>query len=200
MKVVGLFLVMSLGAANAFWFFRNSETTATADGRPVDDTCEAYGEAGSCEFFDCFEQRLPCGRDFYMQRFGNHYCNRFESNMESFTEAGQEFLVNSRQCVTRRLLEYYRRDYVNCHDLEHDAIDMIGPCYTENGFCEIIGDNAEQFLNVFDISDLFDAGAGKLWRELLGLARHCGGQALTQFMSAAASQLSPLRALFGDKK
>ncbi|KAK7097296.1 uncharacterized protein [Littorina saxatilis] len=200
MKVLLVAMVIFVAKANA-WFFRNSETTATADGRGIDDGCEAFGEAGSCEFFDCFEQRLPCGRDFYMQRYGNNYCNRFNTFMESFTEAGQEFLVNSQQCVTRRLLEYYRRDYINCHDLEHDAIAMIGPCYMESGFCDIIGDNTEQFIEVFEFNDLFGSGSAKLWRELLGLARQCGGRSLANFMSTTASRLSPLRSFFGgDKK
>merc|ERR1711976_22404 len=87
MKAVVLFVVMFAGCTNA-WFFsfgRNEETTATAQRRPVDDTCESFGEAGTCAFFNCFEQRLPCGHDWYIMRFGNKYCNRFESRMETFT-------------------------------------------------------------------------------------------------------------------
>ena len=39
----------------------------------------------------------------------------------------------------------------------------------------------------------------RLWRELFGLAQHCGGRAFRNFMSATASRLNPLRSLFGDE-
>ena len=58
-------------------------------------------------------------------------------------------------------MQYYRREYVNCHRLEHDAIGMIGPCFTDNGFCDIIVDNSRQFIEVFEFDDLFSAGSGK---------------------------------------
>ncbi|PVD35234.1 hypothetical protein C0Q70_06515 [Pomacea canaliculata] len=180
--VVVLALVLTLGCADAWWIFsRNNERTATADGRPVDSACVAHGQSGNCEFFNCFEQRLPCGREFYMQRYGNFYCNRFQTFMPSFTAAGQEFLRNTQQCMNQRLLDTYSRDYVNCHNLEHDAVAAVGDCYRRHGFCDIIGDNAQQ-----------------LWREILGLARHCGGQALTRFMASVSSRVSPLRSLIGN--
>ena len=74
---------------------------------------------------------------------------------------GQQFLMNSQQCVKERLLEYYRRDYVNCHRLEHNAIAMISPCYIDNGFCDIIVENSQQFIEVFEFNDLFRGGSGK---------------------------------------
>ena len=69
--------------------------------------------------------------------------------------------MNSQRCVTLRLVEYYRRDYVNCHDLERDAIAMIGPCFTDNGFCDIIVDNSQQFIEVFQFNDLVGSGSVK---------------------------------------
>jgi hypothetical protein len=73
----------------------------------------------------------------------------------------QQFIRNATKCMTRRLLEHYRRDYVNCHNLEHDAIHTVTPCYTESGFCDVFSDNARAFMDVFQFDDLFSGGAGK---------------------------------------
>ncbi|XP_076468062.1 stanniocalcin-like [Babylonia areolata] len=197
MKVVVVAMVMLMCRSSAGWFLGNRERTAVSGGRPVDEECVEEGEAGGCEFFNCFEERLPCGRDFYMQRYGNYYCRRFQRYMANFTAEGQTFLLDSQQCITESLLEYYRRNDLNCHELEHAAIALIRPCYIRHGFCGIIRDNKEPFLQVFQLRDLFRSGALKLWRELAGLARECGRSAFSEFLRATTNRFSFLRALIG---
>lgn len=51
----------------------------------VDSQCVAHGEAGRCDFYKCFEDRLPCGEQGYMIKYGQPYCARFERVYTAFS-------------------------------------------------------------------------------------------------------------------
>lgn len=42
---------------------------------------------------------------------------------------GQQFLDDAQRCLTRSLKDMYERDFVDCHDLEHYAVQAIAPCF-----------------------------------------------------------------------
>jgi hypothetical protein len=51
------------------------------------------------------------------------------------------------------LVPHYRQTQMNCDTLDDDAVAMIGPCYLDNGFCDVINRNTAAFLNVFEFGD-----------------------------------------------
>lgn len=177
--------------SNAF-FFNNRIQTATSDGRQVDQTCLAKADAGDCGFYECFEQRLPCGRDGYMVRSAQYYCNKIEREKPSFSEEGQQFLDDSKRCMMQRLKEHYQREYTDCHDLEHDAVASITPCFVDYAFCHIFREESGKFFNIYESSDLFRPGAAKVWREMFSLASSCSTELAAQAGSAISQSLDSM--------
>lgn len=78
-----------------------------------------------------------------------------------FLLKGQDFINGTSQCLTRGLLHLYRADTVDCHRLSHDAFDLISSCYSANGFCDVVKENAAMFADVFQARHLFMHGALK---------------------------------------
>ncbi|KAK7450690.1 hypothetical protein BaRGS_00035364 [Batillaria attramentaria] len=166
-------LMAVIGVSPASGWFFGRANTASADDKPVDPDCEAHGEAGRCEFYQCFEERFPCGKDGYMAKFGTPFCARFERVYGAFTPKGQEFVNGTARCLTRGLLQYYKQDKVDCHRLSHDAFDLVSSCYASNGFCDVAEENAAVFTDVFQPKYLFKSGALKIWKEIMELMYHC---------------------------
>ncbi|CAG5133686.1 unnamed protein product [Candidula unifasciata] len=181
-QFVAFAFCLCLSSVSASWF-RSDPPVATSDGRAIDQSCLALADQGSCDFYSCFERRLPCGRDWYILKTGLYYCNKIERQKVSFSPEGQQFLSNAQRCLTQSLKDMYQRDYVDCHDLEHDAVANITRCFT--GFCDVFESDSEHFLEIYEIRDLFSRGAGKVWRQIVLLATRCGGDALREFTSNA---------------
>ncbi|BFZ08226.1 hypothetical protein BsWGS_11265 [Bradybaena similaris] len=178
-----------LASVSAILFPRRTEV-ATSDGRSINQSCLALADIGSCEFYSCFERRLPCGRDGYILRTGHYYCNKIERERGNFSPEGQQFLTEVQSCLTSALKEMYQREYVNCHDLEHHAVEAITPCFMDNEFCDVFETDSEHFLDIYEVRDLFTAGAAKVWRQIAALATNCGGEALTRFSANAREAAS----------
>lgn len=184
-------IVLALVAASAqAWLFNERTQTATSDDREVEQTCLDKADAGDCGFYECFERRLPCGRDGYMVRHGQYYCNKMEREKPTFSEEGQNFLDDAKRCMMQRLKEHYQREYTDCHDLEHDAIGSISDCFEDFAFCNVFRDESAKFWNIFEFSDLFRRGAGKIWREIFALTRQCSAVYLRDISSQAGQSIS----------
>ncbi|XP_059161330.1 stanniocalcin-2-like [Physella acuta] len=181
--------VIGVSVASAF-FFRSGTPVATADDREVEESCLALADAGSCDFYTCFERRLPCGREWYILKTGHYYCNKMQRHKNSFTPEGQTFIDDAQRCLTQSLKEVYRREYIDCHTLEHQAIESISTCFIENDFCDVLQANADKFFRVYEFSDLFTQGAGKVWRQIVSLATRCGEQTLRQVSSGTIDRIS----------
>ncbi|KAK6173052.1 hypothetical protein SNE40_016586 [Patella caerulea] len=189
-----LFLLVCVITITNAWFL-NTERIVNAE-REIEGQCQTHGSEGNCEFYNCFERRFPCRLRGYMLRYGSHYCRRFEdvdSYRHRFTPEGQEFLTASQQCMTRKLSErFYGAEEVNCHDLSHEAFNIMGDCYLDNGFCDIFWANKGAFSKVFEAMDLFDTAAFKIWREIGKLSATCGGQSASRFSSFIIQKLTNL--------
>lgn len=177
-------LCLCLSSVSARWF-RSDPPVATSGGRAIEQSCLALADQGSCDFYTCFERRLPCGRDWYILRTGLYYCNKIERQRLNFSPEGQQFLSDAQRCLTRSLKDLYQRDYVDCHDLEHDAVANITSCFTDNGFCNVFETDSQHFFDIYEIRDLFSRGAAKVWRQIVSLATNCGGEALREFTANA---------------
>ncbi|XP_005101218.2 uncharacterized protein LOC101859417 [Aplysia californica] len=181
-------LALTVASCRAFWLSRGNPT-ALAEGRAVEESCLALADEGSCEFYTCFENRLPCGRDWYMLRHGQYYCNKMQRLSSTFTDAGQAFLSDAQRCLTQALKPLYQRDNVDCHSLEHQAVAAITPCFIDNAFCSVFRDNTDQFARIYDVGDLFTRGAGKVWREIAALALRCTHEYIRDFSSETHSNV-----------
>uniref|UniRef100_A0A0B6ZJE0 Stanniocalcin n=1 Tax=Arion vulgaris TaxID=1028688 RepID=A0A0B6ZJE0_9EUPU len=183
-----LFLILLCVPTSFAFLFRRDTPIATAEGA-VNEACLNMAEQGSCEFYTCFENRLPCGRDWYMVRTGGHYCNTMRRQRTNFSPEGQRFLNDSQQCLTRSLKELYRRDHIDCQELEDAAMSAITPCFTENAFCDIFEIDASHFIDVYEFTDLFHVGANRVWRLIVSLATRCGSEALREHSSTVGERV-----------
>lgn len=44
----------------------------------VRSECTDWAHNGTCDFYDCFEQRFPCGSSGYALGYGGKYCRKFQ--------------------------------------------------------------------------------------------------------------------------
>ncbi|XP_041360312.1 uncharacterized protein LOC121376493 [Gigantopelta aegis] len=178
MKFVLAILACLLGVSKAWLLGRDLPTVqATGD---VNPTCESHGQTGMCEFYECFEDRFPCGGRGYMQKYGLFYCHNFASYYDLFTPQGKRWINETSQCLTQKLMTKYTQSSVNCHALSHFAFDSWDECYVEAGICDIYWPNAELFRQIYAVRHLFDTQATKIWRTMFQIAIGCGNRRLEE--------------------
>jgi hypothetical protein len=181
-------LCLMVASTQALWWGRGSRV-ASANGAAIDQNCLNLADQGSCEFYGCFEDRLGCGREWYIVRHGQYYCNKMQRLKENFNEAGQRFLEDAQRCMTQRLKNVYQRDMVDCHALEHSAVENTTACFTDNAFCSVFRDNSEHFMDIYEFSDMFTRSSGKLWRAVTALGTRCTAEYIRDLASDASSHI-----------
>lgn len=101
-------------------------TTALADCRPSDN---------SCDFYSCQEQQRSCGSRGYWMNFGEKYCKKFLYNEENFSPRVQSWLQDVRLCLQERTLELTQQS--SCKNLYREAMHSHVGCYVDTGFCDL---------------------------------------------------------------
>lgn len=140
------------------------------------DSCRALARAGDCGFWDCFEQRFPCGSNGYAQAYGGKYCKRLKASTDKFTPEGNEFIRKEAICQMDNLLQkYYDQPSINCRNYYDDAFVKMGACYAQSGYCDVVVDNFDGFMKTFDRRDFLNL---KLEKQVIGAARQCGGDVI----------------------
>jgi hypothetical protein len=114
-----------------------------------------------CEFFRCFEERFPCGPQYWIQRWGTKYCSKYtdKNTFSSFSIDAQRFLNSTNECLAKSLETTYRTDKpLRCKKFYITAFKSQGKCYSQNIdlFCDIFPKNKVQFSKVTDIKDYMD--------------------------------------------
>ncbi|RUS85190.1 hypothetical protein EGW08_007016 [Elysia chlorotica] len=183
---------------NASFAFLFNHPVAQAEGREAAQSCLDHAQSGNCEFYNCFEQRLPCGANYYMLKHGLYYCNKMVTRTPRFSPAGQEFLGNITKCLMEPLQEIYSRDSVDCHDLEHDAVAAIAPCFNQHNFCNVLRTDADEFFRIYEFSDLFTRGSVKLWRAMARIAADCGRHYTRQITSETETFRNSVNSFLGS--
>lgn len=194
--VLYVLVLVSFTPVSAWFFIPSDNIIARANGKPVDEGCEALGQAGACRFYRCFEDRLSCGPKGYMLRYGVPYCQAFERTLPAFTPQAQVFINKTSQCLMKTLLPYYSKDQVDCHRLSHVAFDSVSTCYIANGFCDVVQSNALTFIDVYKPRHLFQTGALKIWREIMEVTYQCDPEAVKQFARNAIRLISRIMSFF----
>lgn len=162
--------------SDAWFFFRKYPKARTKV--PANPRCSALAVRGDCEFYNCFEKRLTCGKKWYNLKYGETYCRDFKAFRDTFSPQGQKFIVEAQKCMGRELLQFYNRYTLDCHDYTHEAFRALTRCYIDNGFCQVLAKDAINFVSVFQPQHLFQRGALKIWREIVRIAYHCEPEAV----------------------
>lgn len=128
----------------------------------IDIDCVSKGILGDCEFYTCFENRRRCGSDGYMLQYGRRYCYKFGEQYDRFTEAGKQWLLCARQCLTSALTDTYLSDVpagYDCDRVRSLAFHTHVGCYIDCGFCDIWSTNKMALFKVYRLSDFFQLRA-----------------------------------------
>lgn len=111
-----------------------------------------------CEFFKSFEDRFPCGKDYWIMNWGYKYCRRYANPefIANFTKVGQELLDAVNKCLPNKFEKFYRRKQIHCKRLHDEAFDEQASCYNDvkEKFCKGFGENKLLFVKVLDYADL----------------------------------------------
>ena len=118
--------------------------------------CISMANRGDCEFYTCFENRRRCGSSGYMLQYGRRYCNKFSEHYDKFTEAGKQWLVCARQCLTNALTDSYLSNVpagYECDRVRSLAFRTNVDCYINCGFCDIWSTNKRALFRVYRLWD-----------------------------------------------
>lgn len=94
---------------------------------------------GTCEYYQCLEQREQCGSKGYYLKFGQHYCEKYRNDEANYSEKGREFLSQIRACLQDELEREQIRnnDFPRCDKVEKFAVATHKYCYQKLGFCDL---------------------------------------------------------------
>ncbi len=126
--------------------------------RPVGIISERCLNNKGCGFFKCFEKRFPCGKDYWIMKWGVKYCNKYANptSYNSFTPEGQSMLNFTNTCHRKFFEKQYRSEKpMRCKRFFDQAINAQGKCYANLGdtFCKVFPQNKNQFMGTMDRDD-----------------------------------------------
>lgn len=138
-----------------------------------DRFCTDLANSGECDFYTCFENRRNCGTNGYMLGYGGKYCNKFGQHFNKFNEAGRNWIVCARKCLTKALIGSYQTSApagYRCDNITDYAFHTHVDCYVNCGFCHIWSTNKLALLSVYDLSDFL---ARRAITQVLEVAKKC---------------------------
>ncbi|WAQ95934.1 hypothetical protein MAR_028624, partial [Mya arenaria] len=137
----------------------------------VDPKCMEKAQRGTCDFYQCFDEKTQCGAGGYALKFGATYCNRFGDYYSNFTSGGQKMIDCVRHCLTRFLLKYYEMPNGDCSAIESAAFDSHVNCYVSCNFCDVWNDNKKALYNVYELRDI--ALSPTIWSQMAEVGVTC---------------------------
>tara|TARA_R110002049_G_scaffold156382_2_gene321365 strand:- start:332 stop:751 length:420 start_codon:yes stop_codon:yes gene_type:complete len=90
--------------------------------------------AGECDFYQKLESEYQCHSKGYLINFGYKYCLKFINKKKTFSEDGQIWLANTRECLINELKN---TSFNDCKELKKFAFDTHTTCYQQAGFCSL---------------------------------------------------------------
>ncbi len=141
--------------------------------RPVGPINEKCIHTEGCEFFECFEKRFPCGRDYWMMKWGLKYCAKYANPAiyNSFTADGRNMLNFTMACQKKFVEKQYRSERpMRCKRFYEQAFEGQGKCYAEMGdtFCKVFPKNKNQFMKTMDRDDYMNSYFMTMVKNTLG--------------------------------
>ena len=122
----------------------------------ADKECTRKANWGDCEFYTCFENRTNCGSSGHMLAYGRQYCYKFRDHYGRFTDAGKQWILCTRKCLTNSLINIYQAAIpagTGCDRITTQAFLKHVNCYHQCGFCNIWSTNKAALFEVYDLKD-----------------------------------------------
>ena len=145
----------------SLYFLRFSSANVVHAKTTINETCINYGRNYDCRFYQCYEERFPCGPSYWMLKWGYKYCDRMQRAAFNFDKAGQDLIKKLSQCLINKLLRHglYKFHDINCEVLRSTGQRIVQECYMTNAklFCQAYhGRNRDCFFQLTDSDDRHD--------------------------------------------
>lgn len=92
--------------------------------------CETL--VGSCSFYSCERLDLECSKSHYLHRFAERQCERYLEAQPHFSERGQQWLKDVRECLQLQQIE---AGVATCDHAEDVGWQSHVTCYERFDFC-----------------------------------------------------------------
>lgn len=162
---LSVFLIASLSMVNCM-MNTLTEKTVIAKTTKNDKKCLDLLKNNSttpiqrCEFFKCFEEKFPCGSEYWIINWGYKYCRRYADAefIAKFTPTGKKLLDHVNKCLPKHFEKTYKKKRIRCKSLNTEAFDSQGKCYEEvqKDFCKAFPENKDLFIKVLDHGDFLN--------------------------------------------
>lgn len=161
------FLFFLFFCASVHGFMDNLADKVIKPQKDVDQKCAdiltntSLSQMERCEFFKCFEDRFPCGKQYWIMNWGYKYCRRYADSkfIEKFTPTGKKLLEHVNKCLPKQFEKNYKsKRPIRCKKLNNEAFSAQTKCYTDiqKDFCTGFVENKMLFVQVLDNSDLIN--------------------------------------------
>lgn len=94
--------------------------------------CVTY--VGDCSYYECRSYEMACADTDYLMRFGSHYCQAFDREIDKFTPQGRDVLAAIKSCLQVQLED---QQGLTCSNALDFAYQQHERCYLEAGFCNL---------------------------------------------------------------
>ncbi|UJR30159.1 hypothetical protein I4U23_017699 [Adineta vaga] len=143
------------------YLIRISSSSIVQATTPVNQTCLNFGRNYDCRFYQCFEERFPCGSSYWMLKWGYKYCTRMQKAAFNFDKTGQDLIKKLSHCLINTILRHdlYKFREMNCDVLRSTGQQIVHDCYITNAklFCQAYhGKNRDCFFRLTDHDDRHD--------------------------------------------
>lgn len=169
---------------------------------PVQDvspTCMQQAAEGSCAFYDCFEQRYPCGNCGFNKHYSTYDCEKFYQPVyyNQFNELGKRWIRATGNCLITTLKQFYTQDTVRCRMVKTTMMDHVSTCYLHNAanisFCDIFWDNRDALMGVYEAESVLQpTEIHRILFEVGQIAASCTGNRASEFRTLVTERLTPL--------
>ncbi|EGD97328.1 hypothetical protein TESG_04739 [Trichophyton tonsurans CBS 112818] len=114
-------------------------------------------ERDNCSFYlSCLETAMPCGFEGYATAYGDHYCRKFQSEQQKFSDEGEVWLSNTMYCLQSKLVPYATgQKQASCDAIRKYAFGTHPSCYIDNGLCTLPPTDWFVILDIVGIEGLF---------------------------------------------
>ena len=153
-QVVLVLFCVALHTSSAFlsYFLGPRKTPAVG---PIDADCVSKALDVNCSFYQCFNERHPCGdSENYAVNYGWRFCSRFDAHRNRLTAEGQRWLKAARNCSMVKILKHYRENAISCSAVQENMREAHADCESTHGLCRgrLIADNKEVLADVYTVS------------------------------------------------
>ncbi|KAM0255530.1 hypothetical protein ACHAQJ_005677 [Trichoderma viride] len=93
-----------------------------------------------CDFYQtCVEDSVPCSGDAnsYAINYGLKNCQKFDQNLNLFSDSGQQFIWGTMNCLQKDLVPVVSACNATCKSIHDAAFGSHAQCYIANGFCSL---------------------------------------------------------------